>query len=288
MNSKSKALQFYALLFSAAILFGCSTNSVNPNYDIATQEYEQLTEQYLQHVANFEWEKSYSFLSDNIEFKLPDGDTGTRTVFKGLDQVKDFWNNYVEKSGNNKASFKNFVHVPVKANQMIENVDVTGVFNLCYFSAELSYGSEKANIRMHWAFHFDDEKKIDGIYTYYDRTPIIEASKKNFLKAGTNSKSSDDEMVVQIIKIKSELSEEELVKTAKDRAINFRAMPGLLQKYYIRLKDPGYYGGVYIWDSKKSMLDFKKSELASTIAQAYEIVDKPNVEISDILFQLRD
>lgn len=254
---------------------------------IASLEYGQITEKYLQHLAKMEWDKSYAFLSDDVVFKLPDGDTGTRTTCHGLDQVKNFWDNYVANSGNDRASFTKFVHVPVEATELIENVGQTGVFNICYFSAALYYGSEVANVRMNWTFHFNDEKQIDLILTYYDRTPIIEAAKRNFLKTGTNG-IHKDEMVVQIIKINSELPEEQLFKTAKERAENFKALPGLLQKYYTRRGKPGQYCGVYVWDSKESMLKFKESELASTIASAYKATGAPDVEVSEVLFQLRD
>ena len=202
--------------------------------------------------------------------------------------MRGFWDSYNEKSGNDKASFKDFVHIPVQVKQMDDNIGATGVFNLCYFSAELSYGSEKANVRMHWAFHFNEEKKIDGIYIYYDRTPIIKAANRNFLVSNYKDGGSGNEMVVQVIKIKSGLSEEELLVIARDRASNFRALPGLLQKYYVRLSEQGQYGGVYVWDSKESLQAYRMSDLAATISQAYKIVGQPNVEISEVLFQLRD
>jgi heme-degrading monooxygenase HmoA len=287
MKSKSQLLQFYVLPLFVTLLVGCGKSSVNAQYNIASQEYEQLTEKYLQHVANFEWEDSYAFLANDIEFKLPDGDTDSRTVFKGIENVKDFWNNYVKNSGNDRTSFKDFVHIPVEVNEENELIGATGVFNLCYFSAELSYDKEKAKVRMHWAFHFNGEKKIDGIYAYYDRTPIIEAANKNFLAKETSKKQNND-MVVQIIKLKSELSENELLKIAKDRASRFRAIPGLIQKYYVRLSEPGEYGGVYVWDSRESMQAYIKSDLAATIAQAYKGIGAPNVEISEVLFQLRE
>lgn len=286
-RSKSNFIQFFTVLAFVAILFGFSKNAtVNSKFDIASEAYGKLSEKYLQHLANFEWDASFSYLAEDVVFKLPDGDTDTRTSIKGLDKVKEFWKSYQEKSGNNKAAFKDFVHVPVRVNERIDFVEVTGVFDICYFSAELIYGGEKANVRMHWAFHFNDEKKIDGIFTYYDRNPIIEAARKNFL-AKTNQPKTEDQ-TIQVIKIKSELSEDELLKIARGRAEKFRAIPGLLQKYYIRLNEPGYYGGVYVWDSKASMMEFKNSELAAGIAKAYQIVDAPNVEISDVLFQLRE
>jgi len=95
-------------------------------------------------------------------------------------------------------------------------------------------------------------------------------------------------MIIQIIKLKSELSEEELLKTAKEREPRFKAIPGLLQKYYVKLGQPGQYGGVYIWDSKESLQSYRESDLAASIPQAYKLIEAPNIEIMDVLFQLRE
>lgn len=95
-------------------------------------------------------------------------------------------------------------------------------------------------------------------------------------------------MIIQIIRLKSDLPEEELLKRAREREPLFKAMPGLLQKYYVRLDEPGQYGGVYVWDSKESMQAFRQSDLAASIPKAYEILEPPRVETFDTIFKLRD
>jgi hypothetical protein len=92
---------------------------------------------------------------------------------------------------------------------------------------------------------------------------------------------------MQIVKIKTELSLDELLEIAQDRAPQFEAIPGLVQKYYIKLESPGEYGGVYIWDSVESLNEFKGSELAASISKAYKAIESPSIEIVEILFQLR-
>jgi len=94
-------------------------------------------------------------------------------------------------------------------------------------------------------------------------------------------------MILQIIKLKSNLEEEELIKRAKLRAPQFESISGLIQKYYSKMGD-GSYAGVYIWDSQASIVKFKESELAKSIPAAYEIIEAPDIEILDILFQLRE
>lgn len=94
-------------------------------------------------------------------------------------------------------------------------------------------------------------------------------------------------MILQIIRLKSTLPEKELLKRAVERKPNFETIPGLLQKYYVKINDQGEYGGVYVWDSKASLMSYKASDLASSIPEAYEITEAPSIEILDILFQLR-
>jgi|GEM_PF-2995228 len=68
----------------------------------------------------------------------------------------------------------------------------------------------------------------------------------------------------------------------------FRKVPGLIQKYYVRHSEPGYYGGIYLWDSKASLQAFMQTELAATMSKAYKIVGAPRIEISGTLFKLKE
>lgn len=95
-------------------------------------------------------------------------------------------------------------------------------------------------------------------------------------------------MIIQIVKFESALSEEEVMATAKERAAQFKAMPGLLQKYYVKVGQPNQYGGIYIWDSMESLNSYRESYLAASIPEAYKVLGQPTVEIFDTLFQLRE
>lgn len=93
---------------------------------------------------------------------------------------------------------------------------------------------------------------------------------------------------MQIIRLKTNLSEEELLKRAHEREPQFKAIPGLVQKYYVKMKEPGCFGGVYVWDSEASIQEFRQSELAASIPKAYQLLEAPGIELLDVLFQLRD
>ena len=94
--------------------------------------------------------------------------------------------------------------------------------------------------------------------------------------------------VIQIVKLRTSLNDEDFLKKAHEREPKFAANPAIIQKYYIKLNEPGYYGGVYIWESAKALQEFKKSELAASIPKAYKGIEKPTVDILNIMFQLRN
>ena len=95
-------------------------------------------------------------------------------------------------------------------------------------------------------------------------------------------------MILQIIKLKSKLPESELLDKAKHREPQFKAIPGLIQKYYVKTGQTNEYGGIYVWDSQEALQAYLKSDLAKSIPEAYQIMEAPQIELMDILFQLRD
>jgi len=175
------------LLLLGVLSFSCTstnaqqTNSVNAKYEIESEEYETLTDEAIQHLVAMEFPDFYEMLSDDIEYYLPDGDADTRTSLIGKDAVMGFWNSYKENSGTDKMVATDFVHFPISVKDELNYTKVTGVVVLSYFSLKLYFGAEEASVRVNFGMHYNADKKIDRIYTYYDRTPIIEAAKRNIL-----------------------------------------------------------------------------------------------------------
>ncbi len=95
-------------------------------------------------------------------------------------------------------------------------------------------------------------------------------------------------MIIQIVKLKSNLDEADLLERAREREPQFRAIPGLLQKYYVKMGAPGTYGGIYVWDSRESLMAFRASELAASIPAAYEVIEAPDIQLLDVMFKLRE
>ena len=74
---------------------------------------------------------------------------------------------------------------------------------------------------------------------------------------------------------------------SRARAPEFRALEGLQQKYYIHDPETGEYGGFYVWRSADDVRAYRESELAASIASAYQVIGKPEVTVYEILMPLR-
>jgi len=94
--------------------------------------------------------------------------------------------------------------------------------------------------------------------------------------------------VVLLVKFRSSLSHKEVVAVMNDRIEQFRALQGLTQKYYMQDTRSGEYAGLYLWESAEALGEFQRSELRTTIAQAYQTQGAPRIEVFRIFETLRD
>ena len=94
-------------------------------------------------------------------------------------------------------------------------------------------------------------------------------------------------MIIQTVKFKSGLPDVEVRAMMENRAPQFRALQGLLQKYYGREGETGEHSGIYLWDGEESLRSFRSSELARSIPAAYRVVGQPRIETFEVLFPLR-
>lgn len=94
-------------------------------------------------------------------------------------------------------------------------------------------------------------------------------------------------MIAQIVRFKSSLPEEQVQKIYEERAPQYRALKGLVQKYYLKYADSGEYGAVYIWESEAALKEFQESELRRTIPSAYQVQGTPDIRTAELVMTLR-
>jgi hypothetical protein len=61
-----------------------------------------------------------------------------------------------------------------------------------------------------------------------------------------------------------------------------------LQKYYLKTKSPYHVAGIFVWDSMESLKTYRESDLAACIPKAYKLIEPPDIEIMEVMFQLRE
>jgi len=90
-----------------------------------------------------------------------------------------------------------------------------------------------------------------------------------------------------MVQFETALTDREAMNVAQERAPAFRALPSLVQKFYLKSTKPNHYCGLYLWDSAEAIAEFRQSEMARTIPSAYKIVGAPDIGIYELMFPLR-
>ena len=85
--------------------------------------------------------------------------------------------------------------------------------------------------------------------------------------------------VVVTVKFESRFSDDEIRRRYPERMPEFRQLPGLLQKYYLREEKTGAWSGIYFWDSMESVQAYLQSDLKKSIPVAYGVIGEPRVEV---------
>lgn len=94
-------------------------------------------------------------------------------------------------------------------------------------------------------------------------------------------------MIMLTVKFKSALSYEDAVAASEVRLPEYRALPGLIQKYYGYDEETGEFTGILIWESEEALRAFRASELSQTVGSAYQVTEPPSIQRFDVFTVLR-
>jgi heme-degrading monooxygenase HmoA len=89
-------------------------------------------------------------------------------------------------------------------------------------------------------------------------------------------------VIVSLVRFKSRLSDDAVQAMFEERADHYRKVPGLVEKIYLRFRESGEFGAVYVWDSEEALLDFRETALARTIPDVYQLEEAPLAELADV------
>ena len=90
---------------------------------------------------------------------------------------------------------------------------------------------------------------------------------------------------VLFVRIRSGLDVEEIDRRLLERRPRFREVSGPVQKIYGRDPESGHVCGIYFFERSEALAHFRETELARTIASAYEAIEvRP--EVYEVLYPL--
>jgi heme-degrading monooxygenase HmoA len=98
----------------------------------------------------------------------------------------------------------------------------------------------------------------------------------------------NDPALVLLVRFRSRLGFDEVMRIVEERAPEFRALEGLQQKYYLQDAATGEIAGLYLWESAEAFDAYRASELRASIATAYQAEGEPRVEVYRVVRSLRD
>jgi heme-degrading monooxygenase HmoA len=107
------------------------------------------------------------------------------------------------------------------------------------------------------------------------RTLAREASSQFDFKTG-------ECVIVSVVRFRSLLSDADVQAIFEQRAKRYRQVPGLVQKIYVRFRESGEFGAVYLWDSEEALQRFAETDLARTIPNEYRAESAPSAELADV------
>ena len=93
--------------------------------------------------------------------------------------------------------------------------------------------------------------------------------------------------LILTVRFRSRLPFDEIMALAEERAAEFAALDGLLQKYYVHDPATDEVGGVYHWANAEALEAYSQSPLRASIAEAYQVEGVPRLEVQRVVKVLR-
>jgi heme-degrading monooxygenase HmoA len=94
-------------------------------------------------------------------------------------------------------------------------------------------------------------------------------------------------VIITIVRFTSGLRDDEVLRLYESRAPQYRQVPGLLQKYYLRYRETGEHGAIYVWDSEAALAAFRDSALGRSIGDVYRVQGEKTTEVCEVVLALR-
>jgi hypothetical protein len=169
------------LLFCSIFLISCLETKENevaevsveqPAVEAAPQKYADIVEECVNIMQDFNFDGLGTYFAEDVQWYWPNGGMETRSIINGKQDVINFWKNWRATSGVESMQFYNSDFMPLRTNRSNDQYNVVGVVVLYYGDITIYGKAGSTIVRQHLVFSFNDDDKIQKIFSYYDRTGI--------------------------------------------------------------------------------------------------------------------
>ena len=173
---------FIGLIICTLLFLGCAETTKDvtvaeekeiPMLELASQDYADLAQETLDVMETFNLDAWTDYFSDDVIWYWPDGNSETRHTIKGKDELISFWKDWKETTGG-EFTFTNNTFLPIKINKPSNYYKLVGTGVISYTDMKISIDDKSTSVRQNIVFMFNDDKKINHVLLYYDRTGIID------------------------------------------------------------------------------------------------------------------
>jgi hypothetical protein len=145
-----------------------------PAVEVASPTYSIMVEESLNVMQDFDFDALGKYFADDIEWYWPNGGMESRSIIKGKQHVINFWKDWRATSGVESMQFYNSDFMPIRTNRSTDQYNIVGVVVLYYGDITIYGKTGSTTVRQHIVFSFNDDKKIQKVFSYYDRTGITQ------------------------------------------------------------------------------------------------------------------
>lgn len=161
-------LGFAQKLVMVLVLVACNTNTKEKaEYETASPVYIALAQKSLDYLVSFDYDSFAEMLADSVECELPNA-----TKLNGKTAIIDFWKDYKATSGLQSMAIVNANYLPINANTKPKGSGKKGIKVVADFTNKMAFEAKTFDIKMNFSFHFNQQKLIDDLTTFYDSAKI--------------------------------------------------------------------------------------------------------------------
>jgi hypothetical protein len=145
-----------------------------PAVEEASQTYAIIVEESLNILQDFDFDELDTYFANDVEWYWPNGGMESRSIIKGKKNVINYWKDWRATSGVESMQFYNSDFMPLKTNKSNDQYNIVGVVVLYYGDITIYGKAGSTTVRQHMVFSFNKDKKIQKVFSYYDRTGITQ------------------------------------------------------------------------------------------------------------------